>query len=140
MIKKIKETINNGTECLIEDRDAPVLRNISRYSQDIFKISPHGEQRNNDSKSQEDVIGRIPKRPALCSWVEKIAASLQTIFHFEKRSNILFGFCVITENKECEKAYKELIPDTSRDYAEFVFDVLFGAYQKVLLSLREAQI
>ena len=140
LIKRIKETINNGTECLIEKCDASALHNISSCSYDIFKINHYDKHRNYNRESLENIIRRIPKHPVLVSRVEKIAASLQNIFHFEKRSNVLFGFSVITETKDCENAYRELIQDTSRDYIEFVFDVLFGAYDKVLLYPEETQV
>ncbi len=137
LIERIRESINNGTDCVIWNCDAYVLRNISKCAGDIFKTKIHYEIRDREKDSPKNIIDRIPKCPVVTRKIEKRVASLQNLFHLRKHSNILFEFSIITETKDCEDAYNELIQDFSRDSVEFIFDVLFGAYNEALLSLRE---
>ena len=140
LIEKIWESINNGTDCVIKKCDASVLRNISKSACDIFETNFRYETRDKERESPKSLIDKLPKCLVVTRKIEKRVASLQNLFHLRKRSNVLFGFSVITETKDCEDAYKELIRDSSRDSIEFVFDVLFGAYHRTLLSLRGTQV
>ena len=140
LIERIQASIHNGTECVIEERDAATLDNISKCSQDILGSSNHEKNENDDDLSLRDAIMRIPKKPLVINKVTRRAAKLQIAFHFEKFSNVLFGFSIITETGICENAYRVLIQDTSRDSVEFLVDVLFRAYNKALLSQKRTQV
>lgn len=140
LIERIRESIDNGTDCVIEICDASVLRSITKSFRDTFNTNYRCEKRNNDGKSPENLIQRVPKHPVVTQKIEKRVSSLQNVFNLSKRSNVLFGFSVITETKDCEDAFRELIQDASRDSVEFVFDVLFGAYNKTMLSLKGTQV
>lgn len=139
LIEKIQESIHNGTDCVIEEYDAAILSNISKCAQDILGTSSYEKRENDNEVSLETAILRIPTQPLVINKVTRRSAKLQNVFRFEKCSNVLFGFSIITETDDCENAYRALIQDTYRDSVEFVFDVLFGAYNKALLSLRRTQ-
>ena len=140
LIERIQESIQNGTECIVKECDVASLNNISECVKDILGITSY-EKRSNDSRLRlETAMLRIPKQSLVINKVTRRAAKLQDFFHIEKRSNVLFGFSIITETDNCENAYRSLIRYMSRDSVEFIFDVLFGAYNKALLSLRKTHL
>ncbi len=136
LIERIHASIQSGTDCVIDECNKDILVSISICVQDILGIDNHAKRGYDDGASFETAILRMPKQPLVISKVTKRAAKLQRVFHLEKRSNVLFGFCIITETDACENALRTLIKNTSRDSFEFIFEVLFGAYNNVLLSLR----
>ncbi len=140
LIERIQESINNATDCVIKESDVAILSNISKYAKDILGTYSREKKENDNGLLLENAILSIPRQPVVINKVTRRAAKLQNVFRFEKCNNVLFGFSIITETDDCEKAYRALIQDTSRDSVEFAFDVLFGAYNKVLFSLRRAQI
>jgi len=140
LIEKIRESIHNGTECVIKECDAAILRDISKYAKDIFAVNNHKKRGDDNEISLETAVLSIPKQPMVINKVTRRAAKLQRIFRFDNSSNVLFEFSIITETGDCENAYRTLVQDMSRDSVEFIFDVLFGAYNKALLPLRRTQI
>lgn len=136
LIERMQESIYNATDCVIKESDAAVLSNISKYAKDILGTYSRKKKENDNGLSLDNAILSIPRQPVVINKVAWRTAKLQNVFRFEKRNNVLFGFSIITETDDCEKAYRSLIQDTSRDSVEFAFDVLFGAYNKALLSLR----
>ena len=140
LIERIQESLHNGTEFVIEECDAAIFSDISKYAKDIIGGSNYEKRGDDNGISLENAILRIPKQPLVINKVTRRAARLQSIFRFEKSSNVLFGFSIITETGNCENAYRALFQDTSRDSVEFIVDVLFEAYNKALLSLRRTQI
>ena len=140
LIERIQKSIHDGTECVIKECDVATLNDITKYAKDILGINNHEKRGEDIGISLETAILRIPKQPLVINKITQRAAKLQSLFSFEKSSNVLFGFSIITETGDCENAYRALIQDTSRDSVEFIFDVLFGAYNKAVLTLRRTQI
>ena len=136
LITRIQESIHNGTECFIGESDARVLRNIENEVHGLFKVKQRTKKNFVPGEPLGKLIENISMYPSVISKVEQRTAKLQNLFRFEKNTNVLFGFGVITENVDCENAYRELVSDASRDSVEFIFDVLLGAYDKTLFSLR----
>lgn len=140
LIERIRESIHNGTECVIKDCDAAILRDISKYAKDIIEVNHHEKRGDDNAISLETAVLSIPKQPMVINKVTRRAAKLQRMFRFDNSSNVLFEFSIITETGDCENAYRTLVQDMSRDSVEFIFDVLFGAYNKALLPIRRTQI
>ena len=140
LIGRIKESIHNGTECVIEECDIAVLNSISKCVQGILGTSNRSKRGDINEVSLETAVLTIPKQPCVINKVTRGTARLQNLFRFEKQSNVLFGFGIITVTDDCESAYRSLVHDTSRDSIEFVFDVLFGAYNRVMSLPRGTQI
>ena len=136
LIKKIQECVQNGTDCFVGESDVPVLCSIARNACATLRVRC-GNNGDIHRKTLAHFISRIPKRPLVVNRIEKITAKMQNLLRLKKCRNVLFGFSIITENSECECAYRQLVPHNSRDRVEFVTDVLFNAYDKALSPINK---
>lgn len=147
LVRKLMENIRDGKQCVIEECDASVLRDISKSTADVLKKSYCRNKGNKRRVSLGTAIQKMPRKPLVVSRIEQRTSMLQDIFfllrtarykelvYHEKQYNILFGFSVITETGDCESVYRDLIWKASRDYCEYVIEVLDIAYRKVLYPL-----
>lgn len=127
LVQKIYEHVQNGTDCILSASDAPVLARISDACGNVISMNRTPAIHSAGIK-KEPHCRLLIKTPYVVNNVEKRAAKLQRIVHSDKRTNLLFGFGILTETPECEIAYQRLFPSYTRDSMELLLEALIKAY------------
>lgn len=136
LITKIHDSIEKGTVCILEEQDSMLLRSISKKTHDILSNLIIKKRCYVKSKPLKKLSFNIPSHPYVIHKMDFYASKLQRLFKFEGRSNVLYGFGIITDDPDSEAAYRELIINNTRDSVELVFDILFLVYNKEIVSRR----
>lgn len=136
LITRIHDSIENGTVCILEEQDSMLLRSISKKTHDILSNLIIKKRCYVKSKPLKKLSFNIPSHPYVIHKMDFYASKLQRLFKFEGRSNVLYGFGIITDDPDSEAAYRELIINNTRDSVELVFDILFLVYNKEIVSRR----
>lgn len=131
-IQNFHKHIQEGEDVLIEQKDVSVIDRISIIASGILKEKSYREKYDSCEETLFQVFSLIPQRPQVIEKVEQHSSLLQKIFHLGRDSNTLFGFCIVTENVECERAFRMIFSDNSRDSVEYVIDVLLEAYKECI--------
>ena len=128
LIQKIYMHAQNGTNCILSASDVPVLERISDTCGKVISVN------RTSVISCDGIITKLTtsilrETPFVISSVEMRAAKLQYLLHSDKRTNLSFGFGIITETPECETAYQRLFPFSTRDSMELLLEALVRAYR-----------
>lgn len=136
VVVRLNEAVHKGGCCYISAEDGKQLGFIATRYRGKEKRKKREETDNtSDNDILKSKIYDISFGQIVIGNTEKIAAKLQEFFRIKKEHNVLYDFSVITENDECEEAYRMLFLNESRDEVEYVIDVLYKAYSKRLSSI-----
>lgn len=122
--------VQNGTDCYLSKADSSVLERIYSRNRRFFDDNVRERACLSKNGRVADVQSILNQRRDLyvVNTVEGIAAHFQKLCRLEKRNNLLFGFSIITEDRECEMAFTKLFSVISRDHLELALSVLQNSY------------
>ncbi len=128
LVEKLKKCTEEGGELFLKSEDCPVLERIGeRISFEIdlpVRVNTAVSKKDDTNKKYLPLEKNVP----LDTKIKKTASLLQRITGMKKSENLLFEYCIITENKETEKAFRKIFAGTSRDSFEMMTEILFVAY------------
>ena len=130
-ICRIKESINAGTDCLIDEQNAVVLTKIGAIFQDLH-IRKQNTNRPFCDKQIDQIIDSFSKKPKVITNIERRVSKLQKLFKMNDSSNVLYGYAIITSSGSSEEAYRILFPNGTREEIECILNAAIKAYKHVL--------
>lgn len=134
LIMRIHESLEQHKDFVLSESDAIVLRRIANSAKNVVKSNRLKKQGENNKEKLCQIKMHLPRNPLVIDRIERRISIIQNLFKFDNRENVLFGFCIITETSECERAYRELFSCTSRESLEFTLEVLLRAYNYALFN------
>lgn len=130
-ICRIKESINVGTDCLIDEQNAVILTKVGSIFQEL-----HIRKQNINcpfcDKQIAQIIDSFSKKPKVITNIERRVSKLQKLFKMNDSSNVLYGYAIITSSGSSEEAYRILFPNGTREEIECILNAAIKAYKHVL--------
>lgn len=133
LIRRLQKTAREGTDTLLAEADAPVLERIAMCLERSglgAQSLPRKKQRGRETDTFSSMPALEAEEADRCGVVERRVSRLQKALHREKTENVLFCFSLVTENGRCERAYRRVFPEDSRDGIERRLAMLALAYRQ----------
>ena len=129
LICRIKKAFDSQSECLITPADIDSLNRIYECAEPILPKQIVIQQSN--QFSEMNLIGKCKNNSRVYSKLYLRIDRVQKIMCFSK-FNKQQDIIVITENADCEAAYRKLIPVDSVYYMGFLCFPIYEVYSKVI--------
>lgn len=124
VLQRIQAEILNGSDCFLTDEDAAVMRKISLPT----TTQAFGRAPASCGTPLREVLFSLPAKPAVIAPLDRNLSRLQRVLHRDRRSNVLFGYSLITTTEECERAYRACFSKDTEEEIETALSAALRAY------------
>lgn len=130
LLKKIQICLCNGEDCFLAKDCAEVLSRLAVLAENVKTNDYNREKMWKEKSPLNQMLSMLGGQTLLNSRIEKQVSCIQKLLRVEETRNIAFGLCIITEDSNCEAAFRKVFPDTTRDEFEFVLIFLLDLYKQ----------